>query len=58
MVTKSLTATDSFMSPSDLKTAFVEAYKHNGWKTGMAEWQYKDDADSAKIKEAISGLIG
>ena len=45
------------MKPQDLNKTFVKAYQFNGWKTGMMEWQFISDSDSAKMDMALSGLM-
>ena len=47
----------SYVTPAALNPIFVAAYKHNGWKAGMMEWQFISDSNSAKMDEALSGLI-
>lgn len=47
----------SYVPPAVLNPIFVAAYQHNAWKAGMMEWQFRSDSDSAKIDEALSGLI-
>ena len=47
----------SLMNHQDLNKTFVKAHQFNGWKTGMMEWQFISDSDSAKMDMALSGLM-